>query len=375
LISQVINLSKRKSFKLYQEKFNCSIPFYEGLYGVEVRNVPKDIINEVNNSNSQKIYCKYDTIFLAGSQKAILDQTRSSKLNQKIKLKIEKSIENFNLSDTFSYQIGDRQFNFNQAFVMGILNVTPDSFSDGGKYSQKDKAVSHALRMIDEGADIIDIGGESTRPGSNSVSEAEELDRVVPIISEILKQQPNAIVSIDSTKAKIAREALRCGAMIVNDISGGTFEPQILDVVKEFKAAIVIMHIKGKPKTMQQNPNYNEVVSEVYDYLTAQTEIASKKGIDNIFIDPGIGFGKRVEDNLSLIERLDDFKSMGFPILIGLSRKSFIGNILNLPVEDRDDVTNALNLFAISKGARIIRTHNVKQAVQTCKIYNSMISN
>jgi len=235
--------------------------------------------------------------------------------------------------------------------------------------------VNHALSMIDEGADIIDIGGESTRPGSKAVGEVEELNRVIPVISEIIKQQPKSVISIDTTKANVAREALRCGALIVNDISGGTFEPEILDIVKEFNAAIVIMHMKGTPKSMQENPHYYEAVSEVYDYLADQAEIASGKGIDNIFIDPGIGFGKRVENNLSLIERLDDFKSMGFPILIGLSRKSFIGNILNLPVEQRDDITNSLNSFAISKGARIIRTHNVKQAVQTCKIINRIISN
>jgi dihydropteroate synthase len=163
--------------------------------------------------------------------------------------------------------------------------------------------------------------------------------------------------------------------LVVNDISGGTFEPYIFDVVSEFDAAMILMHTKGKPKTMQVSPVYTDVVSEVYDYLAAQSEIAFKHGIENIIIDPGIGFGKKTEDNLDLIERLEDFKSLGFPIMIGLSRKSFIGNILNLPIEDRDDATNAMNSFAISKGARIIRTHNVKQAVQTCKLFNSMTKN
>ena len=161
----------------------------------------------------------------------------------------------------------------------------------------------------------------------------------------------------------------------MNDISGGTFEKDIFNIVKDFNAAMVVMHLKGRPKTMQNSPEYFDVVSEVYDYLARQTEIASGIGIKKIIIDPGIGFGKRVEDNLALIERLEDFRSLGFPILIGLSRKSFIGNILNLPVEDRDDVTNALNSITLCNGARIIRTHNVKQAVQTCKIYNSIISN
>jgi len=375
LISQVINLSNRKSFKLYQEKYNYSIPYYGGLYGVEIRKVPKEIFNSLKKSNPEKIYFKEENIFFTGSIISILNQISLSKLDQKFKMEIEKSIKNLNTSDSISYQIGRRQFYFNQAYVMGILNVTPDSFSDGGKYFSTEKAVNNALKMIDEGADIIDIGGESTRPGSKFVSESEELERTIPVISEIIKQHPNTTISIDTTKANVAREAVRCGATIVNDISGGTFEPKIFDVVKEFKATIVIMHIKGTPKSMQENPYYDEVVSEVYDYLATQTRIAAGKGIDKIFIDPGIGFGKRVEDNLSLIERMEDFRSLGFPILIGLSRKSFIGNILNLPVEDRDDITNALNSFVLSKGARIIRTHNVKQAVHTCKIINRIISN
>lgn len=281
----------------------------------------------------------------------------------------------FTMNEIIHFEIGKRNFDFKHAYVMGIINVTPDSFSDGGQFIDKDKAVSHALEMIENGVDIIDIGGESTRPGSEPVSESDELNRVIPVIKEILKRKPDAVLSIDTTKARVAEEALKSGALIVNDISGGTFEPEIFNVVKEFNAAIILMHIKGKPKTMQSSPIYSDVVSEVYGYLAKQTHIASSKGIDKIIVDPGIGFGKRTEDNLTIIERLEDFKSLGFPIMIGLSRKSFIGNILNLPIEDRDDATNALNSFAISKGARIIRTHNVKLAVQTCKLFNTMINN
>ncbi len=260
-----------------------------------------------------------------------------------------KKLLSFTMNEIIHFEIGKRKFDFKYAYVMGIVNVTPDSFSDGGQFIDEDKAVIHALEMIEDGVDIIDVGGESTRP--------------------------DAVLSIDTTKARVAEEALKSGALIVNDISGGTFEPEIFNVVKEFNAAIILMHIKGKPKTMQSSPVYSDIVSEVYGYLEKQTQIASSKGIDKIIVDPGIGFGKRTEDNLTIIERLEDFKSLGFPIMIGLSRKSFIGNILNLPVEDRDDATNALNLFAISKGARIIRTHNVKLAVQTCKLFNTMINN
>jgi dihydropteroate synthase len=286
-----------------------------------------------------------------------------------------KKLISFTMNEIIHFEIGKRNFDFKYAYVMGILNVTPDSFSDGGQFSDKDKAVLHALEMIEDGVDVIDVGGESTRPGSEPVSESDELNRVIPVIEEILKKKPDAVLSIDTTKTRVAEEALKSGALIVNDISGGTFEPEIFNVVKEFNAAMILMHIKGKPKTMQSSPVYSDVVSEVYGYLAKQTQIASSKGIDKIIVDPGIGFGKRTEDNLTIIERLEDFKSLGFPIMIGLSRKSFIGNILNLPVEDRDDATNALNLFAISKGARIIRTHNVKLAVQTCKLFNTMIDN
>jgi len=227
--------------------------------------------------------------------------------------------------------------------------------------------------MIESGADIIDIGGESTRPGSEPVSEHEELKRVIPIIEEILKLKPNAILSIDTTKVNVAKEALGTGALIVNDISGGTFEPNIFKVASELKAAMILMHIKGKPKTMQLSPEYTDIVTEVYDYLANQSAIASEHGIEKIIVDPGIGFGKKLEHNLTIINRLEDFKTLGFPILIGLSRKSFIGNILNLAVEQRDDATNSMNMLALCKGVRIIRTHNVKQAVQTCKLFNKII--
>jgi dihydropteroate synthase len=273
------------------------------------------------------------------------------------------------------YKIGKKEFDFNFAHVMAILNITPDSFSDGGKFLDKDIAVLQALKMIEEGADIIDIGGESTRPGSEQVDEEVEIRRVIPVIKEVLSEKPDAVISVDTTKANVAREALANGALIVNDISGGTFNPKVLNVVKENDAAIVLMHIKGKPKTMQESPEYFDVVKEVIDFLFTQSQVAEQKGIKKIFIDPGIGFGKKLEHNLKLLDKLEEFKSIGYPILIGLSRKSLIGNILDLPVDKRDDASNALNAFAFAKGARIIRTHNVKQAVETCKLFNRIISN
>jgi dihydropteroate synthase len=348
---------------------------HPGLYCVELRDIPLELSDFELGLKSKNIFKTKSDLIITGAVKDIIDSSYSTKLDGAINAEIVKAIKNFKKNEIIHYEIGKRKFDFKFAYVMGILNVTPDSFSDGGQFIDKDKAVIHALEMIENGVDIIDIGGESTRPGSEPVSESDELNRVIPVIKEILKRKPDTVLSVDTTKVKVAEEALKCGALIVNDISGGTFEPEIYSVVKEFNAAIILMHIKGKPKTMQSSPVYADVVSEVYGYLAKQTQIASNEGIAKIIVDPGIGFGKRTEDNLTLIERIEDFKSLGFPILIGLSRKSFIGNILNLPIEERDDATNALNLFAICKGARIIRTHNVKLAVQTCKLFNTMINN
>ena len=348
---------------------------YDGLNGVELRNIPLELLNAEFNKKLENIFYKPDSLLLTGSINEILDIISLLKLDESLKTAISKAIQNVEKIENIHYEIGNKKFDFKFAYVMGILNVTPDSFSDSGQFIDEDKAVSHAIEMIENGVDIIDIGGESTRPGSEPVSESEESGRVIPVISEILKRKPDAILSVDTTKANVAKEALKRGVLIVNDISGGTFEPDIFNVVSEFNAAMILMHIKGKPKTMQASSIYTDVVSEVYDYLAVQSGIAYKHGIEKIIIDPGIGFGKRIEDNLTVIERLEDFKSLGYPIMIGLSRKSFIGNILNLPIEDRDDATNSMNSFVISKGAKIIRTHNVKQAVQTCKLFNTLTKN
>lgn len=375
MISQVINLSNRKSFKLYKEKYKLSIDQNKGLFGIEVRHIPKDIFNTTNCIKSEFIFHSDRSLFLFGSFMELEKASSESSINNNIKSEIFNTLKRFEKSESISYKIDGNIFDFKNAYVMGILNVTPDSFSDGGKFIDVNIAVDYAIEMIEMGTDIIDIGSESTRPGSDSVSETEESRRVIPVITEILKKKPEAILSIDTTKVKVAEEALKNGAKIVNDISGGTFEPDIFKLLNDYDATMVVMHIKDKPKTMQVLPKYSEVVSEVYDYLARQSNIATGIGVKKIIVDPGIGFGKRVEDNLEIIDRLEDFKSLGFPILIGLSRKSFIGNILNLLVEDRDDVTNSLNSLAIRNGARIIRTHNVKQAVETCKIYNRLINN
>lgn len=271
------------------------------------------------------------------------------------------------------YKIGNKLFNFTNAYLMGIINVTPDSFSDGGKYFNVIRAVDHALQMLDEGVDIIDIGGESTRPGSEPVSADEEMNRVIPVIREILDKKPDAIISIDTYKSKVASAALESGAKIVNDISGFTFDPEIADVCNHFKANVILMHIKGTPKTMQNNTSYKEVISDIYDFLKKQTDFAMQKGIKNIIIDPGIGFGKSVKDNFKIIKRLKDFKSLGFPILVGVSRKSFIGKTLDLDTHERDLPTAAIEAIAVFNSARIIRTHNVKNGKQIIKLLSEII--
>jgi dihydropteroate synthase len=271
------------------------------------------------------------------------------------------------------FYFNEKQIDFNYPRIMGILNVTPDSFSDGGKYFSVDAAVDKALQMIDEGADIIDVGGESTRPGSDPVSVEEELDRTIPVIKKLTSLRKDLIVSIDTTKSKIAYQALDNGASIINDISGLTFDPDMISVAKNFDSGIIIMHIKGNPRTMQQNPYYENVLSEVKEFLSIQIKKAEDSGISKIIIDPGIGFGKRVEDNFNLIRNLDSFLSLGYPILIGLSRKSFIGKTLDLDINQRDIPTVILEAISLIKSARIIRTHNVNYCRQMVKLVSNII--
>lgn len=270
--------------------------------------------------------------------------------------------------DNPQYTFKNKKLSFDIPKIMGIVNVTPDSFSDGGKYFSIDDAVNQALKLIDEGADIIDIGGESTRPGSDSVSLDEEIRRTIPVIKNILHQRKDIIVSIDTTKSEVARQSLDAGASIINDISGLTFDEKMIDIAKEYDAGIVIMHIKGNPKTMQDNLEYTNVVKEVYDFLLVQSIKSKQNGVDKIIVDPGIGFGKRVEDNFTLIKNLDYFQSLGYPLIIGLSKKSFIGKTLNLDPDQREIGTVILETVSILKSARIIRTHNVKYCNQIVKL-------
>ena len=253
--------------------------------------------------------------------------------------------------------------------IMGILNITPDSFSDGGKFLDKDQAVKHAIQMQKDGADIIDIGAESTRPGADPVPKQEELDRLIPII-EFLKKEVDIPVSVDTYKSDVAEEALKNGANIINDISGLRFDPEMKNVLAKYNVPVILMHIKGEPKNMQTNPEYENLMDEIYEYLADSINLAETAGIkkENIVVDPGIGFGKRLMDNYEIIKRLSEFNSLGCPVLIGPSRKSFIGKVLDLPPQQRLEGTAAAITVAIQNGAHIIRVHDVKEMARVCRI-------
>jgi dihydropteroate synthase len=263
-----------------------------------------------------------------------------------------------------------------RTLVMGVLNVTPDSFSDGGQFCSPESAVEHALQMIAEGADILDIGGESTRPGSAFVSEAEELQRVVPII-ETLVAETSVPISIDTTKSVVARAALEAGAEIVNDISALRFDPAIADEVAKAKAGLVLMHSRGTPKTMQQLPPVADILGEVIGGLRESVAVAQQRGVaaDSIAIDPGIGFGKTGEQNVELIAKLDQLarEFADFPILIGTSRKSFIGKLLdNAPADRRLHGTIATIAASVLAGAHIVRVHEVQAAVEALRVIDAV---
>ena len=271
------------------------------------------------------------------------------------------------------YNFKSKQLEFNTPKIMGIVNVTPDSFSDGGKYLDTNQAINHALKLIDDGADIIDVGGESTRPGSEPVSLDEELIRTISVIKNIRSLRKDILISIDTTKSEVAKQALDNGADIINDISGLTFDKEMINVAKSFDAGIVIMHIKGNPKTMQNSPFYLDVVDEIKEFLITQSTKAKQNGIDKIIIDPGIGFGKSVDDNFKLIKQLNDFSDIGFPVMIGLSKKSFIGKTLDLNIEDREIATVIMETISVLNSARIIRTHNVKYCTQMVKLASHIL--
>lgn len=256
-----------------------------------------------------------------------------------------------------------------EPLIMGILNVTPDSFSDGGKYNNSQKAIDRASKMEDEGADIIDIGGESTRPGAEQVDIEEELNRVIPVI-EGVRQNSNIIISIDTYKSVVADKAISAGANIINDVSGLRFDNNMAHIASEAKVPIIVMHMLGNPQNMQNDPFYSNLMEELITFFQERIDVLISNGVTtkNIILDPGIGFGKTVEHNFTIIRELNRIVDLGFPVLIGPSRKSFIGNTLNLPPEDRIEGTAAAVTAAIMNGSRIVRVHDVKEMFRVVKV-------
>jgi len=258
---------------------------------------------------------------------------------------------------------------------MGILNVTPDSFFDGGFHFHLDEAIEHGLSMASEGADIIDVGGESTRPFSDPLPLEEELRRVIPVI-KALSQHIDIPISIDTYKSEVARQAIEGGASMVNDISALRFDPAMAALVAEAGVPIILMHMKGTPQDMQVSPTYEDLLGEILQFLSNAVQKASACGIrrENIIVDPGIGFGKSFDDNLKIIRELHVFSSLGQPVLVSTSNKSFVGHVLGLPVESRETGTMATIAAAVMNGADIIRAHNVKAARETVRMIDAIQS-
>ncbi|OLC29237.1 MAG: dihydropteroate synthase [Verrucomicrobia bacterium 13_1_40CM_4_54_4] len=274
------------------------------------------------------------------------------------------------------WKIGDRIFDLSrQGLIMGILNVTPDSFSDSGKFFTVEKAVEHGLRIVREGAQIVDVGGESTRPGAEPVAAEEELRRVIPVI-EKLRAKIDTVISIDTSKAQVARAAIQAGASIVNDVTGGRGDVEIMPLVAETKSAFIIMHMQGNPQTMQVEPRYVDVVAEVADFFRQRYARALECRIDPMAIafDPGIGFGKTLQHNLELLARLDELHVHDRPLVIGVSRKSFLAKLIDSSeMKDRLAPAVALTSFLRARGANVFRVHDVKENVNALRVTETIL--
>lgn len=265
-----------------------------------------------------------------------------------------------------------RLLDLSSPVVMGILNVTPDSFFDGGRYSGKDAALKQAEKMLSEGAAILDIGGASSRPGAAEVSEKEELERVVPVIAVIKSHFSEAIISVDTWRANVAKAAIEAGASVVNDISGGQFDGKMFETVAALGTPYILMHMQGTPGTMQQSPHYEDVVTEVLDFFIQKIEKLRAQGVKDIVLDPGFGFGKTVEHNYQLLKNLHVFGNVtGLPVLAGISRKSMICKVLKVNPEHALNGTTALHVVALQQGAKILRVHDVREAAEVIILWET----
>ncbi|MTI82152.1 MAG: dihydropteroate synthase [Firmicutes bacterium] len=280
---------------------------------------------------------------------------------------IERTIRNIQPQEARTLECRDKALKLGErTLVMGILNVTPDSFSDGGKFNILDNAAKHALQMVKEGADIIDVGGESTRPGHTPVSEEEELERVIPVIERLIKEI-DVPISVDTTKAAVAKQALKAGTHIINDVWAGQADVDMFKTVAEYNAPVILMH-------NQQSTNYNDLMSDILIFLQRVVNQALEAGVirEKIILDPGIGFGKTYQQNLEVMHRLEELKSLGLPVLLGTSRKSLIAKTLDLPADQRVEGTAATVAYGIAKGVDIVRVHDVKEMVRVCRMTDAM---
>ena len=264
----------------------------------------------------------------------------------------------------------------NKTLIMGILNITPDSFSDGGKFLDSQVAANHAIKMIENGADMIDVGGESSRPGAKPVLIDEELNRILPVIKAI-RDKSDCLISVDTYKSKVAEAALNLGADLINDISSLSFDGKMAGVISAYKVPLVLMHMQGVPENMQLNPLYVNIINDLITFFKSKISIAKEAGVSNnmIILDPGIGFGKRVDDNFEIIRELKQICNMGYPILLGTSRKSFIGDTLGLPINDRLEGTLASVAIGVLNGAKILRVHDIIEVRRTVTIVERIIGN
>ncbi len=314
---------------------------------------------------------KETDVLLMGTVKQLERATRKLSMQPfecpRIAEEIEETLENHS-KGTLTLKAGGRQLRIDRPLVMGVVNVTPDSFSDGGEFLDPEMAIAHAKKLVKEGADILDIGGESSRPGSDTLPAKEELERIVPVLEGII-DDVNVLISVDTCKPRVARRVLDMGVHIINDITG-LASAELAGVVARHEAGIVIMHKQGTPKTMQKSPRYDDVVADILRFLRERVKRAEKKGIrrESIIIDPGIGFGKTADHNLEIISRLKEFKSLGLPVLVGASRKSFIGKVLDKDVDGRLSGGLAMLAMSVQNGASIVRTHDVRESVDAARM-------
>ncbi len=259
---------------------------------------------------------------------------------------------------------------FDQPKIMGVINITPDSFYKKSRHTQLTDIYKQVEKMIIEGVDFIDIGGYSSRPGADNIPLQEELDRVVPIIEKIAKNFPKARISVDTFRSEVAEQAIEKGAALINDISAGHLDSEMMNIVRKYQVPYVMMHMKGTPQTMKSLNQYNDLITDIKYYFSERIYQANQLGINDLIIDPGFGFAKNIDQNFKLLNRLSDFEDLGYPLLIGLSRKSMIYKTLKITADQALNGTTALNMLALEKGASILRVHDVKQAVECCQLFN-----